>query len=384
MDCPQCGSGLEEGASLCPECGAPCAQARSGQSSRPPEEEIHVRLAQANLLRLRKQYGEATAKCVEVLRRYPNNASAHSVLGDIYREQSSWAEALGWYKLAAQLDPTSAADRRKIEEAESRLRSLVDEGVPDASLWRRVLSGARARPPLGLTLGLVIGGILVATLVFLSMGRDGTRAGMLEGPGTPRVVAPPKPAPTRAKVAPSTPRPPRPRALPAAAPAEAPEPVIYTPGREPAQVPPAPVVAPSRKQRRLLGSLRAAAAAEGLMVAVDSVTIEPRDGTATVLIMAQDVVASPDSRGLVLHKCLRIAELALAEDSTLPRMTLRCATPVLGEDGVQREQLVFVGDLSRSTFREAQGRDLTFDEALALFTSPSWWHDDMLPGPEAR
>jgi len=47
------------------------------------EGEVYLLLVTANVLRLRRQYALAQAKCSEVLEQEPDNAAAYSVLGSI-------------------------------------------------------------------------------------------------------------------------------------------------------------------------------------------------------------------------------------------------------------------------------------------------------------
>jgi hypothetical protein len=75
-------------------------------------------LASANLARMRRRWLEAESLCVEVMRQDPNNIHAHSLLGDIYRDQNRLHDARQWYQMALDLNPDSAADRAKLTEIE--------------------------------------------------------------------------------------------------------------------------------------------------------------------------------------------------------------------------------------------------------------------------
>ena len=378
MNCPQCGSALPEGANLCPECGAPAAEARFDRAPQSLTDDISVILAEANLLRMRRQYDPATAKCVEVLRRYPNNAPAHSLLGDIYRDRGEYLDALGWYELAVQLDPLNAADRQKIQEIQAAAQSAAAPPAGVVPAWRRMLGLGQARLPFGLILGLMLGCVLLGALIALSVGRGENRASLLPSVEVPRVLDPGAAPPGRAQVptvresVPSRPQP------------EVPDqdrpPDTYRPGAEPA-VPPAPTVNPADRESALLTALRTAAQSEGLMARVDSVAIDPRDDGATIAITAQDAIASPDSRDIVIVKSLRIADLALAYDAALSRIRVRCSAPEPDQAGVQREKVVFIGDVSPSALKQAAGRSLSIDEAMGLFTSAPWWDPQMRPSP---
>lgn len=123
MICPYCGAQIADESRFCPECGAPLQDELSGAEGLEIEREVYSLLATANLYRIRGLWQEAENKCVEVLRRYPNNPTAHSLLGDIYADQGRWEEAKEWYELAVELNPSSQVDKRKLE----RVKSILEE-----------------------------------------------------------------------------------------------------------------------------------------------------------------------------------------------------------------------------------------------------------------
>ncbi len=110
--CEHCGQPLEADAAACPVCLYPSSQ-NDMQEER--GNDIYLMLMRANVLRLRRQYQLAEAQCSEVLRRDPTNAAAHSVLGDIARDQGKLRDAIEWYKMALDLNPGNVSDRKKLE-----------------------------------------------------------------------------------------------------------------------------------------------------------------------------------------------------------------------------------------------------------------------------
>ena len=112
MACAQCSAVIPDGFKYCANCSAALAR----QSVTGIGDDTHRLLAEANLLRIRKQLDEAIAICTRVLRLDPANATAHSLMGDIHRDEGDYREALGWFKLAVQLNPDNPADRKKLEE----------------------------------------------------------------------------------------------------------------------------------------------------------------------------------------------------------------------------------------------------------------------------
>jgi hypothetical protein len=83
-------------------------------------QDVHHELARANLFRVRGEFEGAEELCLAVLRRYPNSAPTHTLLGDIADDRDDLEQAERWYDLALDLDPDSAGDRRKLEDVRAR------------------------------------------------------------------------------------------------------------------------------------------------------------------------------------------------------------------------------------------------------------------------
>ena len=116
MECTHCGSIITGSDTKCGSCGYSVAD-----ESMVEDQELNRLLAEANLMRIRKRLDEAVALCTRVLRLDPANATAHSLMGDIYQDKSNYREALGWYKLAVQLDPTNSQDAKKLDSTIGRV-----------------------------------------------------------------------------------------------------------------------------------------------------------------------------------------------------------------------------------------------------------------------
>ena len=117
MACAQCGAVIPDGFKYC----ATCSAAMARQTVTGIGDDTHRLLAEANLLRIRKRLDEAIAICTRVLRIDPANATAHALMGDIHRDEGDYREALGWFKLAVQLNPGNVADRKKLDEMIDRV-----------------------------------------------------------------------------------------------------------------------------------------------------------------------------------------------------------------------------------------------------------------------
>jgi tetratricopeptide (TPR) repeat protein len=120
--CDHCLAPLSQNATHCPECGLPVTSGTDDPLLIAEEERlVNPRLAHANLLRMRGQLEEAMRVCAEVLRQFPGNVHAHALMGDIHRDQGNLEEAAQWYKLALDLAPDSAVDRRRLEQVQQEL-----------------------------------------------------------------------------------------------------------------------------------------------------------------------------------------------------------------------------------------------------------------------
>ena len=83
---------------------------------------VYPELARANLLRMRGDYKAAEDQCLSILRRYPNNATANVLLGDICTEKGDLEQAMQWYEMALDLTPESQAAQHKLEYVRQRFK----------------------------------------------------------------------------------------------------------------------------------------------------------------------------------------------------------------------------------------------------------------------
>jgi tetratricopeptide (TPR) repeat protein len=116
--CEKCFAVVAKSAEFCPECGAPMQAGTPANSS---DSEVHAELAQANLHRMRGEYKQAEDLCLGILRRYPNNASANTLLGDIASARGELEQAAEWYELALDIVPDSKEDREKLEQVKAQI-----------------------------------------------------------------------------------------------------------------------------------------------------------------------------------------------------------------------------------------------------------------------
>ncbi len=154
--CDKCFTMLEQDATFCPECGAPCGSDLG--HSEGSDSAIYPELARANLLRMRGEYKMAEEVCRTILRRYPNNTSSAGLLGDIAAESGELEDAIRWYELVLDLSPDSDAERTKLEGVHRRLKEK------EALSTAEQLGLPVSRPKIGLFAGVVL--VLIAAVAF--------------------------------------------------------------------------------------------------------------------------------------------------------------------------------------------------------------------------
>jgi hypothetical protein len=116
--CPKCFEVNDPAATFCIECGAPLSDDPASEGS---DQEVYREITQANLHRISGDYKPAIDVCLAILKRFPNNGTAHTLLGDIYAEQGELEQAAQWFEMALDLRPESQNDRRKLEAVKRRM-----------------------------------------------------------------------------------------------------------------------------------------------------------------------------------------------------------------------------------------------------------------------
>lgn len=108
----------------------------SGVSSGRNDADVSIAplLARANLLKLRGQWEESVAVCTEAIRRSPDSASAHSLLGDIYLAQGKNGDALHWFRMALDRNPLQTGLAEKHNRLLAEQRAVATGGFTATSL----------------------------------------------------------------------------------------------------------------------------------------------------------------------------------------------------------------------------------------------------------
>lgn len=163
-------------AEFCAECGAPLKDAPGVGGS---DAEVYPELAKANLARMRKEWKQAEDICLAILRRFPNNHSANTLLGDIAAEKGDLEQAAEWYELALDIVPDDSDTKVKLEAARQEMATKQTQTTVET------LGIPAKRAPIGLyaMIVLVLGAFVVAAVVM--MNRPGEKG---DNPNKPIVL----------------------------------------------------------------------------------------------------------------------------------------------------------------------------------------------------
>lgn len=110
---------VKANAEFCPDCGAPITH--DDAPTEGSDAAIYPELARANLLRMRGEFKQAEDICLSILRRFPNNATANGLLGDMKAEQGDLEQAAEWYELALDLVDDSGV-KAKLHQVKKRIQ----------------------------------------------------------------------------------------------------------------------------------------------------------------------------------------------------------------------------------------------------------------------
>jgi hypothetical protein len=358
--CEHCGHTVGDSGAFCPWCGeATAAQmiARAGDG------DLYLPLVTANVLRLRRQWTAAEAKCSDVLRRDPGNAAACSVMGDILRDQGNLRDAIEWYKMALDRDPASDSDRKKLESLIDRVFSGRPQALTDKvrSAVGRGLAAAGAevradRPPapIALILGIVLGAILVVAVATIVLGRSG--AGQL----------PPAPVPTPSGSFQDPYAPEGGTLLPAEA-GDEDKPPSASGSPEVDEDLAADLAA---REQELLETLQAESRVADPNCQVLAVEIDPRAGSLSVHVSMPRLWSPATTRGEILRAALMVAANAVAWDPRLSRLRVRC--DMRQPDGA-RELAMLAEGSAEEVAKFPDGAAAGAEEAFHSV----WWHPDL-------
>ncbi len=325
--------------------------------------EAYALLAQANLCRMRGHWEAATEKCMQVMTLAPDNASAQSLLGDIYDNQGFLDDAIQWYRMALDVQPDSPADRLKLSRLlDAKARQLppptappVPEpaAAPSPPAASRLLQWQERwgdKPDALIKWAALAAGLLVVLVVVVALVqiRAASRAPVHEVSAPPVVL--PALAPPSEGGSSTFPKPAS--SVSAAAPA-----------RDPGEA-------------DLLSKLQAAPALSTLSITVSDAQIDPRTGRITLTYSLPPPATNVMLRDTLLRAALMVAQAGLQNSGSQANMvTLRgVAAPSEGS----KPALLCVADTTRAQAASVAGPGaMTTAQIAALFAAP--WFSPAVP-----
>lgn len=391
-------------------------------------------LAEARDQRSQARYHDAVTLCTKALRLNPRNSQAHSFLGDLYRDQGNFREALGWYKLAVRLED-SPEDRRKLDEMIDQvfksavhtshemkehvvLRSgpeeiplKLDDATHDNARGLRGFFGRLHPVHVVLSTSVLV---VILVIVFLGPyifggtprsnhtgnghGQPGRPASTQQAPGvnggSPQVTPPPADTvenPNGARPVPGLPgvvavdpnraasaAMPTPSAVPGGAtrtPAQsAPEIKPFTPGiSTPGTLDPAEM---TRHTASLKQALDAAMASSPLPGSVDNVTIDSITGNTMITYTVPRMANATETKKGLLFNGLRLVWEAKSKSNVVRAFTVR---GYAYEEGTGAPSLAMLTDISMQNADNA--RTMRDYNTLLPYLNNLWWRDDLKDAP---
>lgn len=312
---------------VCPECGY--ALSNKGSDT---DTAVYQDLAQANLARMRGDKQGAIDQCLKVLRAFPNNVTAHSLLGEIYMEHGELSQAAEWFEMTLDLNPGASRERHLLEKVNRQIEETDHQAT---------IQSLEVKPRSGLT-ALWIG--MVA--VILAVAAAGYFIG--QNAGQPKAAAAvQKPA----------------------------EPI-----RIPAQGSSEPATTPAQADdvRTAINSRLGTAPADDRVALEEVISKAQKRGLILTLLLnpaTQEITVTAEAEEGVP---METTALLISSDAFVGRAPTRSVTTRLVKNGT----VVFVGTITRDAYDELQGLSgSTPVDQLSVQAFPNAWHDDTSTKP---
>lgn len=306
---------------FCPECGVSISDSDGSDVA------VYQDLASANLLRMRGDKQDAIDTCLKILRNYPNNSTAHSLLGEIYMEHGELKQAAEWFEMALDLDPNANREKLLLKKVQDQINAKQNAST---------VQQLEIQPRSGLTgylIGMIVLVLAVGAIAFVVGNSAGKNAvAKKDGAAEPITI----PAQTNAQNTqqPEVENPPANTELPA-----------VNSGLPTDDTTLLTAIKSSGAKGNLVISLLFNPALE--QVTVTGQTEANTNREVTALMIASDVfVARPEAREAIIRL-------------------------------VENSRVVFIGSIGRAQYDEAQGLSgSTSIEQVATQAFPNPWHSD--------
>jgi hypothetical protein len=337
--CDKCFTKLPESAVFCLECGAPVkCDNPDNVALEGSDREVYAELTNANLLRMRGQWAEAENRCIGILRRFPNNATTHTLLGDICRDQGRIDDSIEWYQMALDLNPNGVGERVKLEDLQQRKNEREEARVANTQYQPNTPPPKWAYALLGII------GVLIVLVVFLSimlMRKQPTTAPV----GPPIIAKPSAPIITPTPV-----------------------PIQNQPPTELNNIPPhnpprlQPAIAVTVLEQRFFNSL--SQRNPELANRITNVTIDPRSLNITVSFKLE---SGAFNRERIMQDAIHIAQGIFNAVSDASSLTLRALGPI----ATGSLDVVFQGDCQKDAALHAT-EPITPESSVQVLTNIYW------------
>ena len=343
--CARCKLEFTEDAEFCSLCGNRLGIPTPARGKTPADADNEQLLADANVLRLRKEWRAAVEKCTQALELDPRDPEAHSLLGRIYEDKGDIDEAIRWLQMAVDLSPSSRPDQEALDvllnkQAKIRAARAADARSEDESWYDSLWKSPKFRS----LVGYAILAFFAAALTFIA----GSLLFLLT---KERGFVPPQPEI----------RQPSPRAAIEQTPAPAPS----------APVESVPEVR-SAAEQQLLAQIRGYGLLTQRGIGVESIILDPRKRSATATFRLQKVNPSQSE---VLAEALVLSSVLFVARQEINDLTVRAIASLPDEFGGQQWTLAFVGDTTRARATAIDMSKATPDQIRAVFTA-SYFHGE--------
>lgn len=302
---------------------------------------VHSLLISANLFKLRGEMEAAIGECIRALRINPDSVVAHSLLGDIYKDQGKHEEAMEWYKLALDLEPDSKPDLERLETIIRQSEPKQPQVERTPSVW---LSRKTYTILLGLVAVILLAAIMITVLPFGSGDARDTDAPVI----TPR----------------------RPLSLPKRTPSvQAPR--AESPASGEAKTAYQPTS--SAQEAYLINTLNALEALTSRGLQVTGMAVDPRSKSATITFIGQARKDEGAAEELVRDGLIIMKE-AFTKDAALSRITIRALYKVSSSAGPLPE-IVFMADATRDSTLRLDPMTTDYTQQSAILEN-QWWRSE--------
>lgn len=338
--CEDCKLVLEDDVRFCPSCGKGVALDRRLVTT--TSAEVGALLTSANLHRIRSEWDEAVADATEALKIDPENPDIASLLGSIYEQRRMFGDAIIWYEMAVDLNPSSDEDRSRLERvkqhiAEQRKNRTDSFGVfqKRTKIWAAVMGGVF---------------LLIVIFAFVVMaGRGKNRESTeIKMDDRPRAVG--LGAGVSSTASDEAGR--SSRSLPTST--------------DLAGTPQAGSGLRTQPEMHIRDKVDDAEAVQKSKASIDDVIADPRSGVAIVTFsMPSDGRLTRDS---VMLAAGAIADATFAAHKQVQFVTARC---IMSSGNVNSTQVAFIGDIARSSF-QGMPETPTAQQIQGIITNPYW------------